>query len=65
MIDPKKPTLAMNWSRTEGQLVVRCNGASVEEGQVVALFLQPLIQELAARGFDTNTLRFSIRRRKA
>lgn len=64
MIDPKKPDLAMNFSRTEGGLVVRLNGASLEEGAAMAQAINPLREFLEARGYDPNTLRFSIRKRK-
>ncbi len=58
------PELAMNWSRTEQQLVVRLHGASPEDGRVVVSVLDRFfLDQLESRGFDLRTLRFSIRKR--
>jgi hypothetical protein len=61
-----KPDLAMNWSRTEQQLVVRLQGASPEDGRALVQHLgQFLFFDLETRGYDLQTLRFSIRKAKA
>ena len=60
-----KPELAMNWSRTEQQLVVRLQGASTDDGRAVVTHLgQFFFDELALRGYDLRSLRFSIRKCK-
>ena len=61
-----KPDLAMNWSRTEGGLTIRLEGASTAEGAALAAALNPqLLEFFQSSGFDLATLRFSIRKREA
>lgn len=58
-----KPDLAMNWSRTEGALVIRReNGTPVEDGQLLSAYLgKAFLSELERRGYDLSTVRFSVR----
>ena len=61
-----RPELALNWSRTELQLVVRLHGATPADGRVVLSVLDSFfLDQLEARGYDPRTLRFSIRKRGA
>jgi len=66
MAERSKPPLAMNWSRTEGDLAIRLDGAPVEDGRFLSGTLGPVfLAELQRRGYDLSTLRFSIRKQKA
>jgi len=66
MAERPKPDLAMNWSRTEEDLVIRLTGGSTcEDGRLLAAALgHGLTAELERRGYDLNTLRFSVRKKK-
>jgi hypothetical protein len=65
MSERSKPPLAMNYSRTEGGLVIRLDGASPSDGSLIAdAISQDILDELDRRGYDLNSLRFSIRKKK-
>ena len=65
MAERSKPPLAMYWSRTEGELAIRLDGAPVEDGRLVAATLGlGFLHELQRRGYDLATLRFFIRKAK-
>lgn len=63
MSERTKPDLAMNWSRTEGMPVIRCDGAELIDRTFLASCLGTgFLAELERRGYDLKTLRFSIRK---
>jgi len=65
MAERSKPTLAMNWSRTEGDLAIRLDGAPVEDGRFLSATLgRGFLDELQRCGYDLSTLRFSVRKKK-
>lgn len=61
-----EPGVRVKYSKREHDLVVDWDSetSKANPGYIIGIFTNEIVQELERRGYDTTTLRFSIRKKK-